>query len=160
MTNCIINYSYNKYVYDPNTNYNTPVLVVKYENKDFRNKNITEIDFHKRGINANRLNDIIDQLKDCEFTNGEFDLVDFSMNEIDDNAAEILKKFFDKYLSNPKSIDLSDNKLGSAVAKVLEEVLPRYKWLTKLFLINTNFTIEEQESIKKAANQYTDIVFK
>jgi Ran GTPase-activating protein (RanGAP) involved in mRNA processing and transport len=68
-------------------------------------------------------------------------------------------KFFDKYLTNPKSIDLSDNKLGSAVAKVLEEVLPRYKWLTKLFLINTNFTVEEQESIRKAADRYTDIVF-
>jgi len=54
---------------------------------------------------------------------------------------------------------MSDNKLGSAVAKVLEEVLPRYKNLMKLFLINTNFTVEEQESIKKAADRYTDIVF-
>jgi Ran GTPase-activating protein (RanGAP) involved in mRNA processing and transport len=114
----------------------TPATVINGNSLDIRNR--------KQTVTEDKLNQIGKILEGIPLKS-----IDISGNDLTDNIKDIILDFFTKYFPNAISFDLSRNKFGSDVAKLLEEVIPYCKNLEYLCLIENNFSPEEIECLKK-----------
>jgi hypothetical protein len=119
----------------------TPATIINGNSLDIRNR--------KQSVTEDKLNQIGEMLEGIPLES-----IDISGNDLTDSIKDIIRNFFTKYFPNAISFDLSGNKFGSDVAKLLEEVIPCCKNLEYLCLIENNFSPEEIERIKKVEEAY------
>jgi hypothetical protein len=98
-------------------------------------------------MTATTLNVIINRLG-----NIKIDGVNLNDNRLKDNktTAKLLRKFFSQNLMDAHTINLSNNQLGSLVAKVFIEVSVKLEKLKFLSLENNNFSSEDKKKIREA----------
>jgi len=98
-------------------------------------------------MTATTLNVIINRLG-----NIKIDGVNLNDNRLKDNktTAKLLRKFFSQNLMDAHTINLSNNQLGSLVAKVFIEVFAKLEKLKFLSLENNNFSSEDKKKIRES----------
>jgi Ran GTPase-activating protein (RanGAP) involved in mRNA processing and transport len=127
-------------VYISNQTRDTPVQINIGQNGIY-------FDAYKRNITATMLIGIINKLGNIKIEG-----VDLENNRLKDNktTAKLLRKFFFQNLIYAHTINLSNNQLGSLVAKVFIEVLAKLEKLEFLSLRNNNFSSEDKKRIREA----------